>query len=110
MSERVKMGIGECFICQRYGPTERHHIFGASNRKLSEKYGLVVHLCHDCHNEPPDGVHHCRATREKLQRFGQRKAMAENGWSEIDFRRVFGKNYLDERALDIWPDENELEG
>ena len=31
---------GQCFLCERYGQTEEHHIFGASNRVISEKYGL----------------------------------------------------------------------
>ena len=31
-----------------------------------------------------------------LHRYGQRKAMAENGWSIAEFREIFGRNYLDE--------------
>jgi hypothetical protein len=31
----------------------------------------------------------------KVKRYGQRKAMHEQGWSIEDFRREFGKNYLD---------------
>ena len=34
-------------------PVERHHIFGGSNRKRSEKYGFVVPLRPDLH---PNGV------------------------------------------------------
>lgn len=34
-------------------PVERHHIFGAFNRKRSEKYGFVVPLSPDLH---PNGV------------------------------------------------------
>lgn len=48
-----------CYICGRAEWIERHHIFnGTANRKKSEKYGLTVHLCHWCHNEPPRGVHY----------------------------------------------------
>ena len=42
--------LRECFLCGRNGRgdrLERHHIFGAANRKLSEKYGLTVWLCGD---------------------------------------------------------------
>lgn len=85
----------KCFICGRSGWIERHHIFGASNRKKSEKYGLVVDLCHYCHNEPPNGVHHNKAAMLKLKRYGQKKVMQEQGWTIEDFRREFGKNYLD---------------
>lgn len=85
---------GTCFLCGRDGPLERHHIFGAANRKKSEKYGLVVELCHDCHNEPPRGAHHNAETALYLHQWGQRKAMLEQGWSTHDFIREFGKNYL----------------
>ena len=35
-------------------PVERHHIFGGSNRRNSEKYGFVIPLRPDLH---PNGVH-----------------------------------------------------
>ena len=90
-----------CYRCGRYGPTERHHIFGAYNRKKSEADGLVVYLCHSCHNEPPDGVHFNKKTREWLQKIGQR-AYEENliydGLSPDEatqkFMERYGKNYL----------------
>ena len=85
---------GCCFLCGKYGPLEEHHIFGGARRKKSEKYGLVVNLCHDCHNEPPRGAHHNRDTALYLHQWGQRKAMLEQGWSTYDFIREFGKNYL----------------
>jgi hypothetical protein len=86
-----------CALCGAQNvPTERHHIFGGARRKLSEEYGLVVDLCHWCHNEPPAGVHHNKKARERLQAQGQRKAMREQGWSAEDFCAAFGKNYVDE--------------
>lgn len=83
-----------CFLCGRWAYTERHHIFGGGLRKKSEKYGLVVDLCHACHNEPPNGAHQNRETAEQMHKHGQLKAMKENGWSIEDFIREFGKNYL----------------
>ena len=73
---------------------EEHHVFGGARRKKSEKYGLVVDLCHACHNEPPRGAHHNKDTALYLHQWGQRKAMLEQGWSTYDFIREFGKNYL----------------
>lgn len=58
---------------------ERHHIFNGAYRKKSEKYGLVIDLCHYCHNEPPNGVHYNADNMKKLKRYGQLKAMSENG-------------------------------
>lgn len=87
----------QCFLCGSNGaglPIETHHIFPAALRKKSHKYGLTVDLCHWCHNEPPRGVHQNAETREIIQRYGQQKAMSEQGWTERDFIREFGKNYL----------------
>lgn len=83
-----------CFLCGRTDWIEHHHIFGASNRKKSTKYGLTVPLCRWCHNEPPNGVHHNKSAMFKLHQYGQRKVMAEQGWSTEDFIREFGRNYL----------------
>lgn len=85
--------MGHCFLCGRYANLERHHIFGSAMRKKSEKYGLVVNLCHDCHNEK-GGVHHNAELMQKFHEYGQKKAMEENGWTVDDFRREFYKNYL----------------
>ena len=40
-------GCKTCYACGREGiDLEVHHIFyGTANRRLSEKYGLKVHLC-----------------------------------------------------------------
>ena len=51
------LGTNEgCYVCG-YPVTEIHHIFGGANRKISDKYGFTVRLCHYHHNEPPDGAH-----------------------------------------------------
>ena len=84
-----------CYICGRTEWIERHHIFnGTANRKKSEKYGLTVHLCHWCHNEPPHGVLYNQEVDARLKQIGQQTAMNEYGWTVDEFREVFGKNYL----------------
>lgn len=57
-----------CYLCGRYGPTHEHHIFGGPDRNMSEKYGLKVPLCLDCH-EGNDGAHG-RSERAKSLRKG----------------------------------------
>lgn len=88
----------KCFLCGRNGtadPLDRHHVFGGPYRKKSEKYGLVVYLCHhDCHIFGKNAVHQNADTALYLHQWGQRKAMMEQGWSTYDFIREFGKNYL----------------
>ena len=83
-----------CLICGSYRWIEWHHVFGASNRKKSTHYGLVVPLCRWHHNEPPNGVHFNAELRQRLQAMAQRKAMKHYGWTVDQFRAVFGKNYI----------------
>lgn len=90
----------KCWLCGATGRTEpldHHHIFGGSNRKKSEKYGLVVDLCHGkCHIFGEKAAHQSGETMQKLHEYGQRKAMEENGWTTEDFIREFGRNYIKE--------------
>lgn len=71
---------------------EEHHIFGGSNRKWSEKYGLKVRLCHWHHNEPPDGVHHNKEMADKYHSLGQEAF--ERTHTRQEFMKIFGRNYL----------------
>lgn len=92
---------GICYRCGRYGSTEKHHIFGGANRRLSEEDGLYVFLCHECHNEPPYGIHYYKIAMDWMHRTGQRAfedELIENGASPDEARQRFmeryGKNYL----------------
>ena len=81
-----------CFLCKRVCRLETHHIFpGVGLRKKSDRYGLVVRICPECHRE----VHREWTKRLELKQYGQRKAMEENGWTISDFIREFGRNYLE---------------
>lgn len=101
MAKSILQNRKECYICRELVGAEMslpdtglemHHIFGGTaNRKLSEKYGLKVWLCHSHHNEPPCGVHFCKEAVEKLHEEGQ-KAF-ERKYPNKDFRMIFGKNY-----------------
>lgn len=84
----------ECFVCGTTNWLEEHHIFGGTNRKLSEKYGLKVWLCHYDHNEPPVGAHHNKEKMLELKKIGQKSFMQYYGTSIEDFIQIFGKNYL----------------
>lgn len=89
-----------CWLCGRNGasdPLDRHHIFGGPNRKISEKYGLVVYLCHDrCHENREKAAHRNAETAKLLHQYGQRKAMEEYGMTVEDFIKLIGRNYLDD--------------
>ncbi|MCD8381151.1 MAG: hypothetical protein LUC95_12745 [Lachnospiraceae bacterium] len=39
-----------CFFCGRPAEGEHHLVFGTAGRELSEKDGLKVPVCNNCHN------------------------------------------------------------
>ena len=84
----------ECAICGSTQWLELHHVYNGPFRKKSERFGAVVDLCHFCHNEPPNGVHHNADNMRKLKAIYQEKIMEEYGMTERDFIREFGKSYL----------------
>jgi hypothetical protein len=92
----VQKDTSKCLVCDSRRWLEWHHVFGGALRSKSDRLGLVVRLCHYCHNEPPDGVHQNRVIRRELQALAQKKAMQEYGWSVEDFIKEFYKNYLEE--------------
>ncbi len=85
---------GVCFICKRITQTENHHIFGGGSRKRADRDGLTVHLCHNCHNEAPNGVHFNKDRNDRLRRIGQIAWMRCYGKTKEDFIKAYGKNYL----------------
>lgn len=81
-----------CFICGRYG-TELHHIcYGSANRKLADKYKLVVGLC-CAHHRGNNGVH---GGNKELDLFLKQTAQTKFNevYNDLDFLAVFGRNYL----------------
>jgi hypothetical protein len=96
------MKYGKCFLCGEYGELETHHIFrcvGGASRTKSDKLGLTVDLCRWCHQAGPESAHRCAETDRELKRYGQKKAMLEQGWDKDTFIAEFGRNYLDEDDL-----------
>ena len=86
-----------CYLADEHcgGGIELHHVYGGTGRrKISDKYGLTVYLCHNHHNEPPYGVHFNREAREALQAECQIRAMYKHGWTVDDFRQKIGKSYI----------------
>lgn len=82
-----------CFLCGTTIGLEEHHIFfGTANRKLSEKYGLTVPLCHGCHRTNPHAVHRNRKYDVELKQIAQR--CFERNYSHELFMDEFGRNYI----------------
>ena len=77
-------------------PLDCHHVYGASNRNNSEKYGLKVYIHHNkCHIFGENSVHRNAEVNCALQKMVQKRAMRHYGWSIEDFRNIFGRNYID---------------
>lgn len=86
----------KCAITGYTGPgLQRHHVFGAANRNLSEKYGLWVWLKWDRHiaDSPHSTPHNDISTDLWLKRIAQRRFEEVHG-SREDFIRIFGRSYL----------------
>lgn len=79
-----------CFICGQYATECHHALHGTANRKLADKDGLTVMLCHTCHMN----LHDKGNFDKELQRVAQVKWMEHYGKSEDDFRQRYGKSYL----------------
>ena len=83
----------ECYFCKSKQMLEEHHIFpGNPGRKISEKNGFKVYLCHYCHNEPPFGVHFNRENMDTLKADCQRKY--EETHTRKEFMNLIGRNFL----------------
>lgn len=91
ISSIVTKDYRRCFICHAKRNLEVHHVFfGSANRKLSDKYGLVVPLCPDCHRGR-NGVHNNYQLDLYIKRYAQ--LQFEKEYSFEKFMEVFGKNY-----------------
>ena len=81
-----------CFFCGKYGTEIHHVVYGTANRKLSDKYGLVVGLCYN-HHRGRLGIHNGNKELDmKLKRMAQEAFQRE--YPDKDFLAVFGRNYL----------------
>lgn len=97
MNSILQRDKSHCFRCNRIIKTEEHHIFGGNpNRQNSEKYGLKVYLCHDCHNRDKKhkSIHFDKEEMLKLHKIGQQVFMNYYNKTSDEFREIFGRNYL----------------
>lgn len=82
----------KCFMCGKTEGLHKHHVYGASNRKWSEQYGLWIWLCPPHHNMSDQGVHFNKPLDTQIKQIAQREF--EDTYTHEDFMRIFGRNYL----------------
>ena len=95
----ITADLSICYLCQKWWgfdtpATEVHHcMHGWANRKLADKYGLVVGLCSRHHNDQSSGMaaHFNADVDEELKRDAQtafEKRHGHDRWMEL-----FGTNW-----------------
>lgn len=90
MKSIMPFDVDTCIECGGRGEHTHHCIFG-HNRKNSEKYGLKVRLCTECHYR----LHNRdEALAMKYRRLGQ--IYFEAKYSHEEFMKAFGKNYRED--------------
>ena len=82
--------LDECYLCGRVGHMDEHHIFGGPVRSTSDRLGLVVHICRDCHRQVHDKV---GSKMDYLHRVGQRTYEQKIGTRQ-EFIQDFIRSYL----------------
>jgi hypothetical protein len=88
MKSIIDQDRNNCFLCGRYLHLEEHHLLPGRNRKNSEKYGLKVSVCRECHNK----IHSDIQILNNLRQLGQ--TVFERKYSHEKWMKVFMKNYL----------------
>ena len=81
----------ECWVCGSPYVEVHHVIYGTAKRRLSDKYGLTVYLCHK-HHTGEEGVHLNPVLDKTLKQLAQKKF--EEIYSRETFMNVFKKSYL----------------
>ncbi len=100
-------GSRVCFLCALLDGDDmekralhKHHIFPGKNRKLSEHYGLWVHLCVKHHEGDIEGcreaVHHpeFNGYQRMLQEMAQEKWESLPGHTHEEWMEIFGENFI----------------
>lgn len=92
MARSILQTEKECWVCGAVTGLEEHHILaGTANRRISEKYGLKVWLCHD-HHTGNGGAQYDRELSYRLKMAAQEKF--EEIHSHELWMELIKKNYL----------------
>nr|WP_288793790.1 hypothetical protein [uncultured Eubacterium sp.] len=82
---------GVCYICGRWGVTQRHHMMHGPDRKRADQIGLTVYLCPECHMRLHDHGDHDRELKQRAQEVYEEK------YSRELWMINFGRNYREEK-------------
>ena len=83
--------LNHCLICGSPHVEIHHCIFGTANRRIADKYGLVIALCRE-HHTGPHGVHFDPVLDRDIK-MGTQK-MFEERYGHDKWMEIVGRNYL----------------
>lgn len=84
----------ECYFCGRTFGLEKHHVFaGTANRRISEREGFWLYLCHD-HHTGSHGAQYDIDLNLLLKQDAQRAY--EKTHTRAEWMALIRKNYLEE--------------
>ena len=81
-----------CYVCGSPYIEIHHIIHGTANRKISDRYGYIMPLCHE-HHQGDTGIHYDKNFSIKMKQMCQEHFEKHHG-SRTDFIHTFGKSYL----------------
>lgn len=80
-----------CYITGSTNDVEPHHIFGASRKELSEKYGFMLPLRRDWHRDTEYSIHMDRKFSVAMKMRCQEYYLRVLGKTEEDWQKEFSK-------------------
>ena len=81
-----------CWLTDQNRYVERHHVFNGALKFLSEKYGYIIPVQKDVHNQKPYSIHENKPFRLALKQFCQRHF--ELTHTREDFVALFKENFI----------------
>lgn len=88
--------MGKCYVTGEKGRVEVHHIFGASDKAASEKYGFMLPLRGDWHRTGSYSIHMDRGFSVRMKMQCQEYYVGTLGKSREEWLREFRKWYTEE--------------
>lgn len=81
-----------CPLCGKASYLQEHHLIAGSNRQMSDRYGLTINICPECHSK----IHQDAHTMALFMGIGQ--LIFEQRYPQSDFAALFGKNFICDSA------------
>ena len=83
----------DCPLCKEYGLHYAHHVFGASNKRNSEKYGAVIYPCDKCHIWGTNSIHkqQSQEVNKRLKYEHRDRIISEYNLTRQQFIDIFGR-------------------